>query len=76
MKMDETLHLSHIKLPEGVELVALAHGVEGHDLPIVSIHKPRIIEEDVPVAAAEGETAAKAAEGDKKDDAAKDAKKD
>jgi large subunit ribosomal protein L25 len=69
--MDETLHLSDIKLPEGVELTAFSHGTEGHDLPVVSIHKPRIIEEDivVPVAeegAAEGEAAAgdKAAAGE------------
>lgn len=71
MKLDETLHLSDLKLPKGVELAAFSHGVEGHDLPIVSIHKPRIIEEDVVVVeeagtategetpAPEGETAAK-----------------
>jgi large subunit ribosomal protein L25 len=47
MKMDETLHLSDIKLPEGVELVAFAHGVEDHDLPVVSIHIPRVAEEDL-----------------------------
>jgi large subunit ribosomal protein L25 len=72
MKLDETLHMSDIKLPAGVELVAFSHGSEGHDLPVVSIHKPRIIEEDivVPVAeegeAAEGQdaAAAPAAEGD------------
>jgi large subunit ribosomal protein L25 len=64
MQMDETMHLSDIKLPKGVELVAFAHGVEGHDLPVVSIHKPRIIEEDIEVVApAEGE-AGSAAEGD------------
>jgi large subunit ribosomal protein L25 len=57
MKLDETLHLSDIKLPEGVELVAFSHGSEGHDLPVVSIHKPRIIEEDIVVPVAEeGET--------------------
>jgi large subunit ribosomal protein L25 len=61
MKLDETMHLSDIKLPEGVELVALSHGVEGHDLPVVSIHKPRIIEEDVVAAAPEGEEASSAA---------------
>jgi large subunit ribosomal protein L25 len=44
--MDETLHLSDLKLPKGVELVALSHGVEGHDLSVVSIHKPRGMEED------------------------------
>jgi large subunit ribosomal protein L25 len=63
--MDETLHLSHIKLPEGVELVALSHGVEGHDLPVVSIHKPRIIEEDIVVPVAEEGAASDAAAAEK-----------
>lgn len=67
MKLDDTLHLSDIKLPKGVELVALSHGVEGHDLPVVSIHKPRAIEE-VAVEATEGEESAEgetaAAEGE------------
>ncbi len=58
--LDQVLHLSELKLPKGVELVALAHGVEGHDLPVVSLHIPRIIEEEVPVAEAEGEAAAPA----------------
>jgi large subunit ribosomal protein L25 len=66
MQLDETLHLSNITLPKGVELVAFSHGVEGHDLPVV-IHKPRIIEDEVDIEAAEegaeGEAAAPA-EGD------------
>ncbi|WP_455208333.1 50S ribosomal protein L25/general stress protein Ctc [Kaarinaea lacus] len=33
----ESLHLSNIKLPEGVEIPALAQGPD-HDLPVVSIH--------------------------------------
>ena len=58
MKLNDTLHLSDITLPKGVELIALSHGVEGHDLPVVSLHKPRIMEEEVIVAeAAEGEAA-------------------
>jgi large subunit ribosomal protein L25 len=68
MELDQTLHLSDIKLPKGVELVAFSHGVEGHDLPVVSIHKPRMIEEEVVAVAeeegAEGATdAAASAEG-------------
>jgi len=47
MGLDDTIHLSHLTLPKGVELVAFAHGVEGHDLPIVSLHIPRIVEEPV-----------------------------
>ncbi len=61
--MNETLHLSNIKLPEGVELVAFLRGIEGHDQAVVSIHMPRM-EEEAPkpvVEGAEGEAAAPAA---------------
>lgn len=58
--LDQTMHLSELKLPNGVELVALTHGVEGHDLPVVSLHIPRIIEEEVPAAAAAEDEAAPA----------------
>ena len=40
LNVNETLHLSDIRLPAGVELVELLHGPE-HDLPVVSIHLPR-----------------------------------
>jgi len=50
-----SLHLSDVQLPEGVEIPSLALGA-GHDLPVVSIHKPRAEEE---VSEDEGE-----AEGD------------
>lgn len=61
MQLNEALHLSDIKLPEGVRIIALSHGVE-HDLPVVSIHIPRAAAEPeaAPVAAAE---AAAPAEG-------------
>ncbi len=39
-EIEAILHLSDIKLPEGVELVALTHG-EDHNLPIAAIHKTR-----------------------------------
>lgn len=73
LEMNQILHLSDIKLPNGVELVALAHD---DDKPMVSIHMPRIEEEpvveeavepgDVPATAqkAEGEEGAAAAEGE------------
>jgi len=48
LQLNETLHLSNLTLPQGVELLALSHGdVEEHDLPVASVHKPRIIEEDI-----------------------------
>jgi large subunit ribosomal protein L25 len=73
--LNQTLHLTELKLPKGVELVALAHGVEGHDFPIVSLHVPRVIVEEVVETAAEegaaegGEAAAApAAEGEEQKD--------
>ncbi|MDY6816837.1 MAG: 50S ribosomal protein L25/general stress protein Ctc [Pseudomonadota bacterium] len=38
--MDQVVHLSDLKLPEGVKIAALLQG-EDHDLPVVAIHKPR-----------------------------------
>lgn len=68
--LDQTLHISELKLPKGVELLALAHGVEGHDLPVVSLHIPRVAEEVIAEAVADEESAEAAtpaaAEGEKK----------
>jgi large subunit ribosomal protein L25 len=47
--LNQIYHLSDIKLPEGVSLVALAHG---HDHPVVAVNPPRREEEEVPVEAA------------------------
>jgi large subunit ribosomal protein L25 len=44
MQLNDILHLSDIKLPNGVEIVALAHG---DDRPVVSLHIPRVEEEPV-----------------------------
>jgi large subunit ribosomal protein L25 len=79
LKLNEMLHLSDIKLPEGVEIPELAQGPE-HDHAIVSIHviKAAPVEEDVeaeeraegevPVAGEESaEGAAGDAEGDKEE---------
>jgi large subunit ribosomal protein L25 len=54
--------LSDIELPKGVEIPALAHGAD-HDLPVVSIHMPRAVEEETTVEAAEGEEGVEGAEG-------------
>lgn len=68
LALDQSVHLSELKLPKGVELVAFAHGVEGHDQPVITIHIPKIIEEEVvEVVAEEGaEGEAAAAEGETK----------
>ena len=65
--LDQVLHLSELVLPKGIELVAFAHGVEGHDLPVISLHVPHVMEETV---AEVGEEAA--AEGDVAPDANKE----
>jgi large subunit ribosomal protein L25 len=67
MALDDVIHLSQLTLPKGVELTAFASGVEGRDAPVVSLHVPRV-EEEEPVAAAEGEEgeAAEGAEGEEK----------
>ena len=44
LHLGEILHLSNIKMPEGVEIVALTHG-EDHDTGILSVVKTRAVEE-------------------------------
>jgi len=44
MQLNDILHLSDIKLPKGVEIVALTHD---DNKPVVSVHIPRIEEEPV-----------------------------
>jgi large subunit ribosomal protein L25 len=63
LMLDQSVHLSELKLPKGVELVAFAHGVEGHDQSVISVHIPRIIEEEVVEVAADEAAAEEGAEG-------------
>ncbi len=39
--LDQVLHLSDLKLPQGVVLTQLSHGEDSHNLPIASIHQPK-----------------------------------
>lgn len=55
MTLDQTLHLSDLKLPKGAESVALSHGPE-HDHPVVSVHLPRAIVEEEAAPAEEAPT--------------------
>lgn len=48
--LDESIHLSQIPLPEGVELIALTHE---DDRPVVNIHIPRAVAEEETTAAPE-----------------------
>jgi len=56
LDIGDALHLTDLKLPETGMLVELGRG-EGHDLPVVSIHAPRVgsDEEDEEAAAAAAE---------------------
>ena len=56
LELDQSLHMSDIKVPAGVEIVELAHG-EGHDQPIAACHMTRGSKGD------EAEDAAAEAEG-------------
>jgi large subunit ribosomal protein L25 len=76
LKLNEMLHLSDIKVPEGVEIPELAQGPE-HDHAIVSIQLIKVVEEveetEVEEAAegetpAEGEAPAEGAGGDAEGD--------
>lgn len=68
----QSIHLSEIKMPDGVEFVQLAHG---NDAAVASVAKPRVVVEEVEeveAKPAEGaaEGAAPAADGAKASDAA------
>jgi large subunit ribosomal protein L25 len=68
----QSIHLSEIKIPDGVEFVQLAHG---NDAAVASVAKPRVVVEEVEeveAKPAEGaaEGAAPAADGAKASDAA------
>lgn len=69
LKLNDSLHLSDIKVSEGVTIVELAHG-EDHDHVVVSVHAKRAVEEEETVAsdeAAEGDAAeSDAAESEEK----------
>lgn len=45
VEIGQILHISDIKLPEGVESVALSHGAD-HDLPVVAVNKPKGASDD------------------------------
>jgi large subunit ribosomal protein L25 len=67
LKLDETIHLSQLKIPAGVQLAELIHG---NDAGVANVHIPRASKEDEAADAAEaaaateaGEAAAAPAEG-------------
>lgn len=67
LDIGQSVHLSQIKVAEGVEFVQLAHG---NDAAVASVAKPRAVVEEVQAKPAEGaDAAAPAAEGAKAADA-------
>ena len=58
METGDSIHLTELNVPEGVELTALGHGDENHDTAVVSIHTPKVVveeeETEAPAAAEDG----------------------
>ena len=59
LSIDKSIHLSELKLPEGVEITLLQHGAEDSDMAVVVIHKARAeeVEEDLTAAPEASEVA-------------------
>jgi len=66
--MNESVHLVDIKLPGGVEIVALAQGTD-HNLPIANIHMPKSGSDDAKPEAEAGSSDVAAGSDDKGDKA-------
>lgn len=67
MHLGDIVHLSEIKLPAGVESLALKHGAD-HDTAVANIHLRKVDkDEDTEAAAAEAASAADAAESEAED---------
>lgn len=48
LSIGDSIHLSEVKVPEGVTIAALTHG-EGHDQQVLSVHTTKIAVEEEPV---------------------------
>lgn len=57
LELNQSIHLSDLKLPKGVEIPELALGPE-HNRIIVAIHAPKVMQEPEPVPVATEEVAA------------------
>lgn len=69
IKLNEAVHLSDLRLPEGVEIYALTHGGDS-SRAVASVHIQKVVEEEVPVVEAGAEpTEAAAADAEAKPDA-------
>lgn len=76
LDMDEMLHLSDLRVPEGVEIVELAQE-DAEDQVIVSIHMPRqVIEEEEPEEGEEPEAGEVPRVGDEEEDEGESSEED
>ncbi|HDZ55913.1 MAG TPA: 50S ribosomal protein L25/general stress protein Ctc [Pseudomonas xinjiangensis] len=57
VNVGDIIHLSDLKLPKGIKLVALAQGAD-HDLPVANVHAPRVVADDAGDQADAGEESA------------------
>lgn len=63
LNIDDTIHLTQLNIPKGVEIVALIQGKE-FDQPVISIHKPHIAPELLEEEVASEEVEEEAAPGE------------
>lgn len=54
VKLGETIHLSDLNIPAGVEVIALTHGAD-HDLPVCNVHVAKAAKESTVEDESEGE---------------------
>ena len=57
LQMGDSIHLSDLKLPEGVVITALSHG-EGHDQQVLNVHATKVAVEEEPTEADSGDAEA------------------
>jgi large subunit ribosomal protein L25 len=67
LHLNDALHLSDLKVPEGVELVELSYGEE-HDTAVVSIQPPRVEQEEIKEAEGDEERAEAVSEDEDSED--------
>ena len=65
-QLNDIVHLSQVKLPEGVELTSVVHSHED-DLPVVSLAKPKRVVEEEEVAETDAAAVPTEAKGKEKD---------
>ncbi len=76
MQMDESRHLSDVKVPNGVELLILSKD-DGNDPPVASLHRPKVVVEEEPTTDdAEAASDEPATDGEQSDDGKQQGSKD